>query len=101
MPSCKEIHLKNVDRSPQRLRKFRQRNPHLRNVLRVAGIDGTKVDGSRRDAGHFQKPKAGYRRIHESRSAKFEGNPRLANISTLCRKIGGMRVRVSISFIAA
>jgi hypothetical protein len=64
LSELREIHPKNLDRSPQRLGKFRGRNPHLRNVLRVAGIDGTMIDGSRRDAGHFQDAKTGDRRIH-------------------------------------
>ena len=67
-----EIHLKNLDRSPRRLGRFRGRNPHLRNVLRVAGIDGT-IDGSRRDAGHFQDAKTGDRRIHGISFSEMSG----------------------------
>jgi GR25 family glycosyltransferase involved in LPS biosynthesis len=39
-----QVHLINLDRSPQRLLKFRRRNPHLDNVLRFPAVDGALLD---------------------------------------------------------
>ena len=39
-----EIHLINLDRSIDRLAKFKERNAHLSNVLRVSAVDGLTAD---------------------------------------------------------
>jgi GR25 family glycosyltransferase involved in LPS biosynthesis len=39
-----QVHLINLDRSVERLEKFRQRNSHLDNVLRIRAVDGTSID---------------------------------------------------------
>src|SRR5260370_1140955 len=39
-----QVHLINLDRSAARLVKFRRRNPHLDNVLRIRAVDGASVD---------------------------------------------------------
>jgi GR25 family glycosyltransferase involved in LPS biosynthesis/glycosyltransferase involved in cell wall biosynthesis/SAM-dependent methyltransferase len=41
-----EIHLINLDRSPERLAKFMERNAHLKKVIRVPGVDGLALDRS-------------------------------------------------------
>ena len=39
-----QVHLINLDRSTDRLAKFKERNSHLENILRVPAIDGALVD---------------------------------------------------------
>ena len=39
-----QIHLINLDQSTDRLAKFRERNPHLRDIVRVSAIDGSLVN---------------------------------------------------------
>ena len=36
-----EIHLINLDRSTERLERFRATNRHLRNIVRFPGVDGS------------------------------------------------------------
>ena len=38
------IHLINLDRSVDRLQRFKQRNPHITDFVRVSAVDGAKVD---------------------------------------------------------
>jgi GR25 family glycosyltransferase involved in LPS biosynthesis len=38
------MHLINLDRSPERLLRFRDHNDHLREIVRVSATDGAKVD---------------------------------------------------------
>ncbi len=39
-----QVHLINLDRSDDRLSKFKERNQHLQNVIRISAVDGTAVD---------------------------------------------------------
>jgi GR25 family glycosyltransferase involved in LPS biosynthesis len=39
-----QIHLINLDRGTDRLAKFKERNPHLENVLRISAVDGAFVN---------------------------------------------------------
>jgi len=38
------MHLINLDRSTERLRRFRERNRHLENIVRVPAVDGSALD---------------------------------------------------------
>jgi hypothetical protein len=39
--TLQQVHLINLDRSIERLAKFRENNPHLDAVIRVSAIDGS------------------------------------------------------------
>ncbi|MBV8472184.1 MAG: glycosyltransferase family 25 protein [Hyphomicrobiales bacterium] len=44
MKELPQIHLINLDRSADRLRQFRERNPHITDFVRVSAVDGSQVD---------------------------------------------------------
>ncbi len=44
MKELPQIHLINLDRSMDRLRQFRDRNPHITDFVRVSAVDGSQVD---------------------------------------------------------
>ena len=44
MDGLPPMHVINLDRSTERLRRFRERNGHLQNILRVPAIDGGALD---------------------------------------------------------
>ena len=55
-----QIHLINLDRSPERLAEFNARNGHLRDVIRFSAVDGNDLDRAELVARGVIEPDLGY-----------------------------------------